>query len=255
MKQKTYSRVAAIAMLITLLGIAGCGNTEDVAFDATSKESIYGEWRLEGWNEHGTWFEVDTNYVSHRHLSIEIPEEGIVKAYSIANEAVLGNMTVRGNELFFSGGRGITKVLCDIMESLFFEKHIFDIKSYQLSGNQLRLFYSDIDFFVFTSDFDDSEASLYAWKDLEADPYMGEVTSISNNEVEVKIVHHPSSIFGYTRNDPPSGNSLCRIAASNLSGLSFSVGDRLEFHILQFRRLKTDGDRLYECKVKPSGGS
>lgn len=255
MKQKTYSRVAAIAMLMTLLGITGCGNTEDVTFDATPKGSIYGEWRLEGWNEQGTWFEVDTNYVSHRHLSIEIPKEGYVTAYSMVNEIFVGLLTLNGNKMLFYDGGGSTKVYCSFEENLFFEDHICDIKSYQLEGNQLKLFYSDIDYFVFTSDFDDSETSLYAWKDLEADPYMGEVTSISNDEVEVKIVHHPSSTFGYTRNYPPTVNNLCRIAAADLSGLSFSVGDRIAFQIVQFRRLKTDGDRLYECKVKPSGGS
>ena len=48
------------------------------------QELLYGEWRLVGWYDGGIWFEVDTNYVSHRHMSIEIKdkEEGYTMAYS-----------------------------------------------------------------------------------------------------------------------------------------------------------------------------
>ena len=66
-------------------------------------------------------------------------------------------MTVKGNQLLFSGERGITKVGCDIMESNFFDAHILKIKSYQLDKGLLRLFYSDKDFFEFTCHFDDIE--------------------------------------------------------------------------------------------------
>lgn len=255
MKRKLYCAMTTLAMLMTSLCIAGCGNEDNVVSnDASPTASIYGEWWLVGWNDGGEWLEVDTNYVSHQHLSIEIPEEGVVKAYSIANEAILGMMTVNGNELFFSDGRGITQMACDIEESLLFEKHIFGIKSYQQDGSLLRLYYSDEDYFVFTRDFDDSEAHLYGWKKLVAGPYIGEVVSVSSDEVEVKIVHHPSSTFGYSRNYPPSVNNLCHIAASDLSGLSFTTGDRIAFQVEQFRRLKVENGRAYECKVKPCDG-
>ena len=87
-----------------------------------SAESIYGEWRLVGWNDGGIWLEVNTNYVSHRHLSIEIPEEGYVMAYSMVNEINVGLLTLNGNQMTFGGeDRGLsTEVYCDIMENLFF---------------------------------------------------------------------------------------------------------------------------------------
>ena len=46
--------------------------------DDNQQESLYGEWLLVGWYDGGIWFEVDTNYVSHHHMSIEImdKEEG-----------------------------------------------------------------------------------------------------------------------------------------------------------------------------------
>ncbi len=124
-----------------------------------SAESIYGEWRLVGWNDGGIWLEVNTNYVSHRHLSIEIPEEGYVMAYSMVNEINVGLLTLNGNQMTFGGeDRGLsTEVYCDIMENLFFEHHICDIKSYQLEGKLLKLYYTDNDYFVFTSDFDDNK--------------------------------------------------------------------------------------------------
>jgi hypothetical protein len=117
------------------------------------KESLYGEWWLVGWNDGGNWFEVDDNYVSHHHLSIEIPREGYVKAYSLVNEIFVGLLTLNGNEIILSGeNRGLTtEVYYDIMENLFFEHHICDIKSYQLEGKLLKLYYTDNDYFVFTS--------------------------------------------------------------------------------------------------------
>ena len=239
-------------MLMALVGMNSCSNEDNAgSYEADPSELLYGEWRLVGWNDGGTWFEVDTNYVSHRHLSIEIPNEGIVKAYSIVNEAILGEMTVKGNVLLFSSPRMITKVGCNIMESNFFEAHIFGIKSYQMDGNLLWLYYSDNDYFVFTNDFDDSEANLYAWKNSVADPYIGEVTSMSEDEIEVKILHHPSSINGYTRNLPPASGLICHIDISDFSGLSFTTGDRIAFRIIQFRRLKGDAERQYQCVAIP----
>ena len=117
------------------------------------KESLYGEWWLVGWNDGGNWFEVDNNYVRHHNLSIEIPREGYVKAYSMVNEIFVGLLTLNGNEIILGGEkRGMaTEVYYDIMENLFFEDHICDIKSYQLEGKFLKLYYTDKDYFVFTS--------------------------------------------------------------------------------------------------------
>ena len=126
----------------------------------TIDESLYGEWRLVGWTESGTWFEIDTNYVHHQHMSIEIKdkEEGYTMAYSMVNEIFIGLLTLNGNEMIFSGEYkgGSTKVLWSQKENLFFEDHICDIKFYQLEGKQLKLYYTDDDYFVFTKDFDDS---------------------------------------------------------------------------------------------------
>ena len=67
------------------------------------KESLYGEWWLVGWNDGGNWFEVDNNYVRHHNLSIEIPREGYVKAYSMVNEIFVGLLTLNGNEIILGG--------------------------------------------------------------------------------------------------------------------------------------------------------
>ena len=124
-----------------------------------SAESIYGEWRLVGWNDGGIRFEVDTNYVSHKHMSIEIPKEGYVKAYSMVNEIFLGLLTLNGNEMVFGGEKRwlSTEVYCDIKENLFFENHICDIKLYHFDGNMLKLYYTDTDYFIFTSFINNSE--------------------------------------------------------------------------------------------------
>ena len=123
------------------------------------QESLYGEWQLVGWNDGGIRFEVDTNYVSHKHMSIEIPKEGYVKAYSMVNEIFLGLLTLNGNEMVFGGEKRwlSTEVYCDIKENLFFENHICDIKLYHFDGNMLKLYYTDTDYFIFTSFINNSE--------------------------------------------------------------------------------------------------
>jgi hypothetical protein len=216
------------------------------------RESLYGEWWLVGWNDGENWFEVDTNYVSHQHLSIEIPKEGYVMAYSMVNEIFVGLLTLNGNEMIFDGEmRGFsTEAYCTIMENLFFEDHISDIKSYQLEGKLLKLYYTDDDYFVFTKDFDDSEERYYEWKDGPADPYIGEVTAIKDGEVEVKIIHSPSNVYQYSRTMPPTSD-ICRFVRSDLADQSFEVGDRIAFRIVQFKRLKVEERKEYQLKVEP----
>ena len=145
-----------ILMLLPMLASAEAKDGNLVSNNADQMESLYGEWWLVGWSDEGNWFVVDPSYVSHRKLSIEIPREGSVMAYSMANEIFLGLLTLNGNEMIFGGEmqRWMTQVYYDLMENLFFEDHICDIKSYQLEGNLLKLYYTDNDYFVFTSDLD-----------------------------------------------------------------------------------------------------
>ena len=142
-----------IIMLMALVGVTAYANDDN----ENPMESLYGEWWLVGWNDEGSWFEVNTNYVGHHRLSIEIPKEGRVVGYSMVNEILFGTLTLNGNELIFEGGRGMTEVYCDRYENTFFEDHIIEIKSYKLDGNSLRLYYTDEDYFLFTKHVDDSE--------------------------------------------------------------------------------------------------
>lgn len=158
-----------MVVLMTLNGVTARENEDKPAsVNANQQESIYGEWRLVGWNDGGYWFEVDANFVGHHQLSIEIPEKGYMMAYSMANEIIVGLLTLNGNEMILDGGGCSTKVYCDREENLFFENHICEIQSYQLEGSLLRLYYTDDDYFIFTSDFDDnkyfSKAIGITWK-------------------------------------------------------------------------------------------
>lgn len=149
-----------VLMLLPALVIAdGTENGGLVPANVDPMESLYGEWRLVGWNDGGVTYKVDASYVSEGHLTIEIPKEGYVMAYSMVNEIFVGLLTLSGNEMIFDGKmRGVsTKVYCDVKENVFFEDHICDIKSYQLDGKQLRLYFTDNDYFVFTSDINDCE--------------------------------------------------------------------------------------------------
>lgn len=257
MKARTIFGV--MVMIMTLAGMTACSSTDLPVSDdnAEPTESLYGEWWLVGWNDNGTWFEVDTNYVSHRHLSIEFPEEGYVTAYSMVNEILVGVLTLDGNEMIFGGEyKGLSEmVLGALKENLFFEKHICDINSYIITGKLLRLYYTDDDYFVFTKDFDNSEEFFYAWKNGPADAFIGEVTAMSNEEVEVKVISSPSYVSSYSRAAPPDGNrETCHFAAHDLAGLSFEIGDKIAFRIVQYRRLNYYGTE-YLLKVEPCKGS
>jgi hypothetical protein len=221
------------------------------------QESLYGEWRLVGWYDGGIWFEVDTNYVSHHHMGIEIKdkEEGYTMAYSMVNEIFVGLLTLNGNEMIFDGEyRGVsTKVLGTLNENLFFEDHICDIKFYQLEGKQLKLYYTDNDYFVFTKDFDDSQNLPYAWYNGVPDPYVAEVMSVTDEEVTVNTLHSPSYASSYVRHPTPTSQVVCHFAASDLATLSFEVGDKIAFKIVKHKRI--EGKREFLLKVEPCKGS
>ena len=151
------------------------------------KESLYGEWMLVGYNDEGNWSKVDNYYVGHRHLSIEIPKEGYVMAYSMVNEIFVGLLTLNGNEMIFDGDRRrlSTKVYCPIENNVFFETHICDIKFYQLEGNLLKLYYTDNDYFVFTSDFNDDEDTEAEYRPFIEDGKVWKVGAVnSGNPVQ-----------------------------------------------------------------------
>lgn len=266
MKVKTF--IGVLILLMALVGMTACDNDNNSVpngpINPESKndtqapdnpdvtESLYGEWWLVGWNDGGTWTEVDTNYVSHQHMSIEFKEDGNVVAWSMVNDITVGMLTLNGKEMSWdTTWRGSTAVGCSVMENNFFEKYIYGIKSYQLEGKQLKLFYTDNDYFVFTKDFDDSEEYRYAWKNGLADPYIGEVTVKSDDEVVVKIVDYPQYVGHYARSCPPASSShLCHFAASDLASLSFDVGDKIAFRIDKFRRQKDNGNE-YLCVGGP----
>ena len=146
-----------ILTLLPMLASADAKGSMHASNDANPMESLYGEWWLVGWNDGGNWFE--SNYVRYRFFSIKIPREGYVMAYSMVNEIFVGLLILNGNEMIFSGDRRgfSTEVNCDNMENLFFEDHICDIKYYQLEGKLLKLYYTDNDYFVFTSNLDNRE--------------------------------------------------------------------------------------------------
>jgi len=253
-KAKTFIGMAV--MLMTLAGMIACSIDDIPVYDNSEPaESLYGEWRLVGWTEDGIWFEVDTNYVSHHHLSIEFKEDGCVWAWSLVNEITIGLLTLNGNEMIWdTSGRGSEMALLGYKENLFFEDHIYDIKSYQISGKQLKLYFTDEDYFVFTKDYDDSEEYAYAWKNGPTDPYIGEVTAIDDVEVIVKIVNSPAGALYYTRSWPPSDIShFCHFSASDLPDLPFKIGDMIAFRINKFRRQKGN-EKEYLCIVEPCKG-
>ncbi len=92
--------------------------------------------------------------VDSHHFAIQIKETCLI-AFSYANEGQRGKLTIEGNELHFS-----EEVMCwtevgtNLEGNDFFENNLGKISSYELNGNQLKLYYAETDYFLFTSNFD-----------------------------------------------------------------------------------------------------
>ena len=255
---KKYLFILIGAMLLTMVGVTSCSSDDIPVYDDSEPaESLYGEWRLVGWTEDGNWFEIDTNFVCRQHFSIEFleyEENCYVTAWSAVNEIYIGKLTLNGKELIWDASmRGSTMVYGNLKENLFFEDHICDIKSYKISRKQLKLYYTDEDYFEFTKDFDDSLIQPDAWKNGVADPYVAEVTAISDGVVDVKLLQLPRSNTYFFRHPQPEG--VCHFATSDLSTLSFDAGDKIAFRIVQYKRTKVENKYEFQLKVEPCKGS
>ena len=251
---KTRTIIGMMVALMTLNGVTARENEDKPAsVNANQQESIYGEWRLVGWNDGGYWFEVDANFVGHHQLSIEIPEKGYMMAYSMVNEIIVGLLTLNGNEMILDGGGCSTKVYCDREENLFFENHICEIQSYQLEGSLLRLYYTDDDYFIFTSDFDDnkyfSKAIGITWKlygfgtlgeDVvqKAKPEKGE--EWCKEEQYTILFKEDGTLKGHTFSNEFFGEY-------SIDGNNLVIGDLCATEIGE----EYDGDKYYEALYSP----
>ena len=166
MKAKLF--IGMMVMLMTSAGMTACDNDDNVVkawnpedssswmpdTQTNARTTVYGEWRLVGWYESNVWYPINKKMVDSHHFAIQIKETCLI-AFSYANEGQRGKLTIEGNELHFS-----EEVMCwtevgtNLEGNDFFENNLGKISSYELNGNQLKLYYAETDYFLFTSNFD-----------------------------------------------------------------------------------------------------
>lgn len=134
----------SIISLITLL--SSCIK-DDISDD------LQGEWRLLGWEVDGVYHEVDSFKVEHHKFSVDF-SGNYVKAYSLGNVTDFGKVRSKDNTLIKETVIQ-TQVLILDDESLFFDQYIGKIFRYENSGNKLKLYFTDNNYFLFTNQFTD----------------------------------------------------------------------------------------------------
>lgn len=153
-------------------------------------------------------------------MSIEIPKEGRVLAYSMANELILGYLTLNGNEMTFKDGGIMTMVAYDSPKNLFFEKYIFNIKTFQLEGNLLRLYYTDEDYFIFTNEPTASNVQHSGCLEetrADAEEYKKTIILTKEGDILTVQLHNYESNCGTTDFDVTHGMSW------SITGIPYSI--------------------------------
>ena len=117
-------------------------------------KALEGEWRLVGWENEGTFHEVDSNLVEHHRFSIEFQDNGSVCAYSLVNETYFVGAKFKQGRI--KKDETVQTAMASIFDdSEFYDRRIGDISRYQVGSHQLKLYYSDKDYFLFTNQFTD----------------------------------------------------------------------------------------------------
>ena len=116
-------------------------------------DDLQGEWRLLGWEIDSVYHEVDSFKVEYHKFSIEF-SGNYVKAYSLANVTDFGKVRSKENVLIKEYVTQTYSLALDD-ESIFFDQYIGKINRYENSGNKLKLYFTDDDYFLFTNQFTD----------------------------------------------------------------------------------------------------
>ncbi len=254
--KRTIKLLGFCLMLVTLL--SACSKDDDESKDI-SLEDLAGEWRLKGWQYEGQWYDIDPYIVGPNKFSLIIlSDEATIFANSLDfGTTTFVNVSLSGDKVVFETCLP-DEVRSIIEDAQFFDKHIVDIKSYQRDGSQLKLYFGESDYFLYTKDFDDNQPfSDDRWFDGPDYPYVGEVTDIDNGkgEVTMKIIDVP--LYPTTGSYPsvylhhPGTQSICHFKLSDWDEKNLKAGDRLFCYITRFQQTdNNEPNRTYNCEVK-----
>lgn len=228
--------------------------------ETTSLEPLEGEWRLVGWQHEGKWWQVDPYIVGPDKFCLHVfpNEEYMVAASLDHNSTTFINTTIIDNRILFDTCY-IDNANSIIEDAQFFNQHIGQIRSYIRSGSELRLYYSDSDYFLYTNDFDDNKPFTdKRWFDGPNYPYMGKITKTDkgNGIVTMQILDvlsYPiTGSVGSVYLHHPGAQSICHFYFSGWTDKTIAVDDKILCYITRFQQTdNNEPNRTYNCEVKP----
>lgn len=220
---------------------------------------VKGEWRLVGWQYENQWYKIDPYIVKPHRFALYILEDETYSIYtqSLINSTTFENVFFKDNQISYKN-YSQTNAYSIIEDAQFYDEHIKSIKSYQIDGHQLKLFFSATDYFVFTNQFTDEPKMDDKWYDGPDYPYVATLKSADaeKDEVEVSILVVPDYPTTGTVSSEylhhPGAQSICHFKFSEWTDKTIEPGDKLFLYITSFQQTDAnEPNRTFTCHVKP----
>ena len=142
MRKRNFILISVVMLLMSSLAFMSCGSD-----DETEKEenysALYGRWALLGYVSNGNF--VSSNY-NKSYLSLQ--EDGIVNG-EFCNEFSGKYSFSRNGEFHILDGI-TTQIWSTDSNLMFMEEQLINIRSFEIEGNNLRLYYSTNDYLKFS---------------------------------------------------------------------------------------------------------
>ena len=142
MKKRNYILISVVMLLMSSLAFMSCGSD-----DETEKEenysALYGRWALLGYVSNGNFV---SNKYSGSYLSLQ--ENGIFNG-EFCNE-FSGKYSFSRDGEFHILDCFSTQVMSTDADIMFMEEQLINLRSFEIEGNILRLYYSPNDYLKFS---------------------------------------------------------------------------------------------------------
>ena len=145
MKKSIYLAIGIVMMLMTTLVVMSCGS-DDEPVTRQNSSAPYGKWILLGYVSNGNFVSYEDSGTRDCYLQLE--EDGSYNARMC--NSLQGNYSYSKNgEFRFLDGIS-TAVLSTDADLMFMEEQIGKVRSFEIEGNVLRLYYSFDDYLKFS---------------------------------------------------------------------------------------------------------
>ena len=142
MKKRTFILVSIVMLLLSSLAVMSCGS-DDETENEENYSALYGRWALLGYVSNG-------NFVSNKYSGsyLLLQEDGIFNG-EFCNQFSGKYSFSRDGEFQILDGYS-TMVYSTDADIMFMEEQLINLRSFEIEGNILRLYYSTNDYLKFS---------------------------------------------------------------------------------------------------------